>query len=209
MADPKTAAEVLYGKGQTVKDEAATGPIAEELVRTRAGANGLINGSELTTKMASPYNRHRNAHSFEFKEPLCDLSTPGCTEDAAYAALLRFGVPGDPKAGVTIHDEDRREVTFLGVKAGQVTVFLEPETKTLINRTLPGHIFHDGIVQRQIVTEGNTVYVRHYGVGDNSSWNTASVNTNMGPPVFRESIQHMRNTLRPPAGLPGKWPRYE
>ena len=205
MADPKSAAEILYGKGYTVKDEAATGPIAESLVRFRKPQDNLINGSELTTKMAAPYNRHQNYHYFEFKEPLCDMSTPGCTEDAA---LLRFAVPGDPKAGTAVSDKEKREVRYLGVKSGYVDVYLEPETRTLVNRTLPGHVFHDGIVQRQIIKEGNTVYVRHYGVGNNSSGTTAATNTNLGPRAFLESIERMRTTLRPPSPLPEKWPRF-
>jgi hypothetical protein len=193
--------------GGAGEDPAANFPASPSRRRSHTSEPDPTNGSSLTKDLSKSYNRHHpDYHFFEFKEPLCQMSTPGCTPDAAYAALRRFAVPGDRDAGLTVKEGDVRTARYLDIPGGEVDVRLEPGTRTLINKTRIGHVFHDGIVQRQIVVEGDTVYVRHYGVGNNPSPPSAILNNTAAPTIFRESIEQMRSALRPPVELPGKWP---
>ena len=136
------------------------------------------------------------------------MTMPGCTAEAAYAALLRFAVPGNPKAGHAVWDGREATAAFLGVPAGLVTVHVDANMKAVVNKTLPDHILHDGFAQRQIIVEGKSVFVRHYGEGVNRSQDRALQNKLLAPAAFRESIAQMREALRPAGPPSGKWPRY-
>lgn len=202
MTNPKSPAEILYP---------TTGSF-EELKARRRGYP-LAPGPGIDTPMAEElresYDRHNpRYHRYDFKEPLCEMTMPGCIAEAAYAALLRFAVPGNPKAGHAARDEQEATAGFLGVTGGQVTVHVDADRKAVVNRTLPDHIFHDGFAQRQIVVEGNTVFIRHYGEGVNRSMDRALQNKLLAPAAFRESITQMREALRPAGPPSGRWPRY-
>lgn len=204
MTNPKTQAEILYGR-QT------TGSFEE--LKVRRGGYPQEPGPDLDTpkakKLREFYDRHNpRYHRYDFKEPLCEMTTPGCTAETAYAALLRFAVPGNPKAGHAAWDEQEATAGFLGMTGGQVTVHVDADRKAVVNRTLPDHIFHDGFAQRQIVVEGNTVFIRHYGEGVNRSTDRALQNKLLAPATFRESIIQMREALRPAGPPSGRWPRY-
>jgi hypothetical protein len=134
--------------------------------------------------------------------------TTGCTAEAAYAALLRFAVPGNPKAGHTAREGQVASAGFLGLRGGDVTVHVDDDRKAVVNVTSPNHLYHDGFVQRQIVVDGNMVFVRHYREGMNRSIELARQNKVMAPSIFRESIEQMREALRPTGSPSGKWPRY-
>jgi hypothetical protein len=57
-----------------------------------------------------------------------------------------------------------------------------------VNKTNNNHLYHDGFVQRQIVVEGNTVFIRHYGEGVNRSMDLERI------PVNRSRILHGRRS---------------
>ncbi|MBX9945610.1 MAG: hypothetical protein K2Y40_16115 [Reyranella sp.] len=202
MTNPKTAAEILYP---------TTGSFEDLKVRRRGYPQ------EPKPDVATPkaqefrefYDRHNpRYHRYDFKEPLCEMTTPGCTAEAAYAALLRFAVPGDPKAGHAVRDEHEAMAGFLDVPVGRVTVHVDAERKAVVNKTLPKHILHDGFAQRQIVVDGNTVFIRHYGEGVNRSIDLAVQNKLLAPAAFRESISQIREALQPPGPPSGRWPRH-
>jgi hypothetical protein len=48
--------------------------------------------------------------------------------------------------------------------------FEYPDSMTLVNRTLPGHVFHDGYVIRQVFTRNNSVWIHSTGVGVNDRY---------------------------------------
>lgn len=211
MANPRTAAEILYGK----YEEEARSPAAGSFEELKARRRGYPQepGPDIDTPtgrdLRESYDRHNpRYHRYDFKEPLCEMTTPGCTAEAAYAALLRFAVPGNSKAGHTASDGQKAMAAFLGVPVGQVTVYVDAERKAVVNKTSPDHILHDGFAQRQIVVEGNTVFIRHYGEGVNRSQNLAVQNKLLAPAAFRESISQIREALQPPGPPSGRWPRY-
>lgn len=202
MTNPKTAAEILYP---------TTGSF-EDLKARRRGYPQEAKpdvATPQTQEFQKSYDRHNpRYHRYDFKEPLCEMTTPGCTAETAYAALLRFAVPGNPKAGHAAWDGQEATAAFLGVPVGQVTVNVDANRKAVVNRTLPDHILHDGFAQRQIVVEGSTVFVRHYGEGVNRSQDLMFQNKLLAPAAFRESIAQMREALQPPGPPSGRWPRY-
>jgi|GEM_PF-2465654 len=211
MSDPKSPAEILYGRDQGSGTTAPTGTFEELLARHRGYPKepGRDIDSPKAKELRKPYDRQSPTyHHYDFKEPLCEMTMPGCTPEAAYAALLRFAVPGDPKAGGTAWEGQVASAGFLGVRGGYVTVHVDDERRAVVNKTLPGHVYHDGFVQRQIVVEGNTVFIRHYGEGVNRSPELATQDKLLAPSIFRESISQMREALRPADPPSGKWPRF-
>ena len=93
-------------------------------------------------------------------------------------------------------------------RIGPEPVHVDDERKAVVNKTKDNHLYHDGFVQRQIVVEGNTVFIRHYGEGVNRSMDLAGQNKVLAPAIFRESISQMRDALRPAEPPSGRWPRY-
>lgn len=169
------------------------------------------NGSAMVTKLRKDYSQHHPSyHRYEFRDVLCDLGAQGCSVEAAYEALLRHAVPGGLASGVPIENGQMSPVSFKGViPGGHIQTFVEPESRSIINRTLPNHPFHNGFVQRQIVVENGKVYVRTFGEGINGTPDKATANRIMAKSAFEDSTAGIRATLFPPdppkAGQ--KWPR--
>lgn len=170
------------------------------------------NGSAFVKKLRENYGygpNRPNYHRYEFKDPLCDLGTPGCSVEAAYDASLLHAVPGGPPSGKPIQHEQVSSASFKGVPGGRVQTFTDPGSGSIVNRTLLDHQFHDGYVQRQIVVENGKVYVRTFGEGNNTDPQRSAANNVMARSAFEESTARMRAALRPPEPLMGgkKWPR--
>lgn len=170
--------------------------------------NGSAFVKELREKYG--YGRHRpNYHRYEFKDALCDLGAPGCSVEAAYSALLRHAVPGGPAPGVPIQHEEVSPVSFKRIPGGRVQTFTDAGGRSIINRTLLGHRFHDGYVQRQIVVENGKIYVRTFGEGNNVTAEAAAANNLMAKSAFDDSTAAIRAALRPSERPTSekKWPR--
>jgi hypothetical protein len=168
------------------------------------------NGSTIVSELRKGYGQHRPFyHRYEFKDPLCDLGTPGCSVEAAYEALKRYAVPGGPPREVAIEHKQISPVSFRGVPGGHVQTLVDPASNSIINRTLPGHPFDDGFAQRQIVVENGKVYLRTFGEGNNTSLEKASANMIMAKPAFAESTANIQAALGPsaPAKNGGRWDR--
>lgn len=211
MTDPRTAAEILYGNFQDRGDRPATNSFEAFKARGRGYPQepGPDIDTPMATKLRESYDRHNPRYQrYDFKEPLCEMTMPGCTAEAAYAALLRFAVPGNPKAGHAVREGQDAPAGFLGVGVGDVTVHVDDARKAVVNKTKDNHLYHDGFVQRQIVVEGNAVFIRHYGEGVNGSMDLALQNKVLAPAIFRESVNQIREALQPPGPPSGRWPRY-
>lgn len=167
-------------------------------------------GSAIVTDLRKHYlPNHPNYHRYEFRDALCDLGTPGCSVEAAYDALLRYAVPGGPAPGVPMEDEKVSSASFKGIPGGHVQTLVERESRSIINRTMPNHNFHDGFAQRQIVVEDGKIYIRTFGEGINTTGDRAIANRIMAKAAFEDSTAAIRAALNPPqppkAGQ--KWPR--
>jgi hypothetical protein len=139
-------------------------------------------------------------------EKLKQRSYPKPPEDPA---LKRHAVPGSPTPGVPVEGGQVSSVSFKDViPGGRVETLLDDDSRSIVNRTQPGHPFSDGYVQRQIVVENGKVYLRTFGEGNNISAEMASVNTTLARPAFEESTTRIRAALHPAAPITGgKWPR--
>jgi hypothetical protein len=203
VTNPKTPAELLYGS-QTNE------PFEEPPTRRRSFQESEPDiDTPKARELRKSYDRHSPSyHRYDFKEPLCEMTMPGCTAEAAYAALLRFAVPGNPKAGHVVPDGQEAPAGFLGLRAGDVTVHADDERKAVVNQTSANHLYHNGFVQRQIMVEGNRIFIRHYGEGMNRSAELALQNKVLAPTIFRESVNQMREALQSSGQPSGRWPRY-
>lgn len=180
----------------------------EELKQQRRGypkpREDLGNGSQKVKELRDNYDsRHPHYHRYEFKDALCQLGTPGCSVEAAYAALQRYAVPGGPNPGVRVENEQDSPVTFKGVPGGHVQTFVEPASLSIVNVTRSDHVFHDGYVQRQVVVEGDMIYLRTFGEGKNRTTEKSMANRTMAKLAFEESTAGIRAALQAP-DVPGK-----
>jgi hypothetical protein len=167
------------------------------------------NGSEKVKELRKEANydwRHPSYHRYEFKDALCQLGMPGCSIEAAYEALQRYAVPGSRDPGVKVENEQDSMATFKGMPGGHVQTFVEPASLSIVNVTRPDHAFHDGYVQRQVVVEGDVIYLRTFGEGKNRAPEASMANTTMAKSAFEESTAGIRAALGAPA-VPGKGQR--
>lgn len=171
------------------------------------------NGSAVVRNLRekNEYGQHRpNYHRFEFKDPLCDLGTPGCSVEAAYEALLRHALPGGEAWGTPIQHEKVSPVSLKGlIPGGRVQTLLDRDSGSVIHLTMPDHLFRDGYLQRQIVADNGKIYIRTFGQGNNASTEMATANNLMVRPAFEDATARIRAALRPPAPSASEveWPR--
>lgn len=204
------------GRGILVPDEPANQPDPFEKLKQRGypkPPDNPGNGSAVVRQLREDhgYGQHRpHYHRFEFKDPLCDVSTPGCSVEAAYDALLRHALPGGDTRGAPIQHEQVSPVSLKGVvPGGRVRTFLDRDSGSVIHHTMDDHLFRHGYLQRQIFEENGKIYVRTFGEGNNVSGDRASANNIMVRPAFEDATARIRAALRPPAPLTAgeKWPR--
>lgn len=140
------------------------------------------------------YSKHY-AHYHEYELPptvLCTLGQEGCSVERAYEALRVHAVPGGPRREGPVVDGERSPVSFGGFRGGRIRTHVEEETHSIINVTEPDHVFHDGLVQRRIVVEGDQVVLRTFGIGNNSSKFMAGANEEGAGVAFAESTDRIR-----------------
>ncbi len=88
-------------------------------------------------------------------------------------------------------------VSVLGVPGGHVRTWNEPESRSIINVTEPDHYFAHGLVQRQIVVQGDKIVLRTYGEGINRTMEQALQNKLLARQAFVESTGRIRSDLNP------------
>jgi RHS repeat-associated protein len=125
-------------------------------------------------------------------------SSAWCTNERGYDALTRFVYPNqDPSKPV--QDRDVNTIywpwPFDSVAVGDIRTFLEPTTFSVYNITLPNHDFYDGYVRRQIVTQGDTLYLRTTGEGNNSGEFRWMENVATWRPGFNMSNENFRQYM--------------
>jgi len=84
----------------------------------------------------------------------------------------------------------------LGNFPGRIRVSVNSDGMLSINRTLPGHIFHDGIAVRKVYQGSDDAwYVTTYSYGNNHQFHTAEINNLFGPGIFDNLDQEMRDNI--------------
>lgn len=124
-------------------------------------------------------------HRFELDLPSCLASD--CTEDEVFAAWRDYSAPGAPRAV-----DGTRRVMLWGRNPILQTV--DPRTRTITNRTVPGHAFHPGTVTIRTRTRNGVVGAQVVGEGDGGSrWQNYLV----GPTLFAGSGMLVRSRTNP------------
>lgn len=83
--------------------------------------------------------------------------------------------------------------------AGEVVHHVFPEALTIVNTTLPGHIFYPGNVFRTVVQEGNDIYVVTHGYGTGDYKNIMET---FAKPLWADVDQEIRDRLNSPNTYP-------
>jgi hypothetical protein len=126
---------------------------------------------------------------------VCKTNKAWCTQERGYDALTRFVYPGqDPSKPV--QDRDVNMIYWPdGEQVGEIRTFLEPSTFSVYNITLPNHAFYDGFVRRQMVTQGDTLYLRTSGEGNNANEYRRLENMATWRPGFNQSNENFRTYM--------------
>ena len=127
--------------------------------------------------------------------------------------LCRFAYPGQNPA-VPVNDQDVNAVSDVrpGILSrvapgGDVLTHVSPDGLTIVNRTLPGHVFHDGTITRTLSQVDGNWYITTTGVGNNGSyWGIpadvmASINSSEGTDLFNYVNQQMVRNIEAHHGV--------
>jgi len=120
-----------------------------------------------------------------------------CSREEIADQLARFSVPGrDPVNPVSDGETSFVRDPRSGLPAGYVTTTIENDGLTVRNRTLPGHIFHDGIITRQArQADDGSWSVTTHGFGNNVIPGMATLNQQQGPLIFNEMDRRLRGNI--------------
>ena len=120
-----------------------------------------------------------------------------CTKPYMADQMSRFAVPGQDPAkpvvsGETYDVSDPRT----GIPGGQVRTKISPDGLSITNRTLEGHIFSDGQIDRSATqsTDGSWSVTTH-GFGNNIYPGFATINQWQGPQIFNYMDQLMKQNI--------------
>lgn len=132
-------------------------------------------------------------HQYETKHFVGKVSQ-GVTAEMAFEALRHHAAP--LQLSRISKDGDITDIP-LGPLGGKVEHFIFPEHLTIVNTTLPKHIFHPGNVFRRVVQEGDDIYIvsKGYGTGNFPDFNKA-----ISIPTWYVTDQSIRERLSSPVG---------
>jgi len=108
-----------------------------------------------------------------------------CTQQRGFESLKFFAFPGQDNTQA-VWDGQIAEVVFAGESAGHIQVRLEQETFSIFNITRPDHLLHDGYVRRSLVWQGDTLYLRTFGEGNNRNFYRWAQNVALWQPGFNQ-----------------------
>lgn len=135
-------------------------------------------------------------HEYRWKTHLCNVGQ-NCNVEAAKTALMNNAYPGQlPGNPVTSRAADQNVSfpTWSPYKPPIRTV--STSSCSIRNQTLPGHIFHDGTVDRKIIQKGNGLYVESHGVGVNPGLVIWSMNMAVWWPGFYQANENIGAAAR-------------
>jgi hypothetical protein len=117
----------------------------------------------------------------------------GTTVEAAFEALRHHAAPFQERRVSKTGDV----TDILGRVGGRVSHFVFPEHLTIVNTTLPGHVFDPGNVSRKIVQKGDDIYVVTQGYGTGFFRNE---NEKLSPYLWELVDSGIRSRLNRPTG---------
>ena len=124
-------------------------------------ANGAVTG-------AFGYLFNSLAHSYGYREQVCQSADPACSTRAVWDQLLHNAYPGqDPSTTV---ENGGKYAVFGMTQAGAITVTVDEATMTVTNTTEASHDFCCGSVILQVIGTDEGVDLSITGSGTNTSY---------------------------------------
>jgi hypothetical protein len=120
-----------------------------------------------------------------------------CSHEEIADQLARFSLPGgDPSRPVADGNEYPVYLPGTDLYAGDIRVAISDEGLTITNRTLPGHIFFDGVVVRSARQDSaGAWHVTTRGFGNNVEPGINLANQLVGPEIFNHLDREMRANI--------------
>jgi len=171
------------------------------------GADNLATGGDAGDAAQSDTSSNANTATFSPDKPgwhdypagpnlVCSPETR-CPREEVTDQFARFSLPGgDPSMPVV--DGGRYPVYIPGTDkyVGEVETTITEDGLAIANRTLPGHIFFDGVVVRRLTqSEDGAWYVTTHGFGNNVETGRNLANQLVGPEIFNELDRQMRANI--------------
>lgn len=121
-----------------------------------------------------------------------------CSTEFIVDELSRHAYPGqDPNIPATDGSHNEVYDPDYGFPGGTVKTTISSDGLTLVNRTLPGHVFHDGIIIRRATRLPNGAWsINIRGVGNNETVGMDYINQTQGPRIFRRVDEKMRESIQ-------------
>ena len=138
-----------------------------------------------------------NYHEYHTEPNLVCTTEQSCTKEEMKFYMSRFAVSGqDPNISVN-NGSSNTVYNPLGENVGQVKTKISRDGLTIINQTIEGHIFHNGVIQRTAIknSDGSWSVVTR-GVGNNVEQGMNYVNELFGPSVFNNLDSSIRMFIR-------------
>jgi hypothetical protein len=89
-----------------------------------------------------------------------------------------------------------REISALGLWTDKVKTYDYPESLSILNVTEMDHSLNYGYVSRSVVQVGDTIYIRSYGEGVNTSRGMKWVNKFVGPATWNIVDDKIRDKIQ-------------
>jgi hypothetical protein len=152
---------------------------------TDGGGGGAQASQEIINRIVEPLLHLLMHANHAGPNQICPAKLNCNAAEIAYY-LSRASVPGqDPSLPV---ENGERYFVFdprNGLPAGYVRSRVSPDGLTIVNRTLPGHIFHDGkIIRHATHNRDGSWSVITFGAGTNTSPILNLLNQFQGPKIF-------------------------
>ena len=124
-------------------------------------------------------------------------SSGRCSRQEMADQFSRFAVPGqDPSRPVENGQIYPVYDPIEGRFVGNVKTYVSEDGLTIVNRTLPGHLFHAGLITRTArqAADGSWTVSTH-GVGNNETFGMNYVNELFGPDIFNAMDEQLRQNI--------------
>lgn len=112
---------------------------------------------------------HKNEHQHDFRNPIYTFTGDESQEEkeeikkAAFKALKENAAPKEWESSL-IEGEEDSSLHRLAI-VGPVVTLHDEENLSIFNKTIGGHILHDGYVLRSVEEHNNELYIRTTGGG--------------------------------------------
>ena len=172
---------------------------ATDSMETNAVATGNVEAEDFEPVPESQYSEEKTGfHEYTTGPNMVCPKELECTEEEMVDQLSRYAFPGqDPSVPVENLDintvsDPRPGLLSRFAPGGDVRTYVSEDGLTVVNQTMPGHIFHDGIIERELTQVNGDWFVTTRGVGNNTNEIYDDINEWQGQKLFDHVDEQMR-----------------